>query len=99
MNQNQIITRPVITEKSLKDVVKGIFTFEVFKKATKAEISKAVEKDFSVHVLRISTVLKKGKRKMVGRKRLIVKRPDMKIARVKLKKGEKIDLFEVGESK
>lgn len=99
MIQNQILVRPVITEKSLKDAAKGIFSFEVFKKATKTEIVKTVEKSFAVHVTGISTVLRKGKTKMVGKKKQAVKRGDRKIARVKLKKGEKIDLFEAGEGK
>ncbi|MCL4339276.1 50S ribosomal protein L23 [Patescibacteria group bacterium] len=98
MSENVII-RPIITEKSLIDAKNGIFTFAVEGKATKFQIKKAIESMFSVHVKLITTVKTKGKKRTVGRKRLTVYKPDLKKARVKLAKDEKIDLFEVGEGK
>lgn len=97
MRTVSIIIKPIITEKSLRDVQKGIFTFAVFKNATKSQVSAAVEKIFNVHVASITTVKIKGKRVVAGRRRMEVFRPDTKKARVKLLKGEKIDLFETGE--
>lgn len=99
MDQNLIIKRPIITEKSLADVSLGIFTFEVDRKSNKFQIKKEIEKLFSVHVKRVSTSLIHGKTKIVGRKRKKVAIPDMKKARVKLEKNEKISLFEVGGTK
>lgn len=93
-----IIKKPIITEKSLVDARRGIFAFEVEKSATKFQIKKMIEKTFKVHVKRISTVIIKGKKRMVGRKRIEIDRPDKKKTRVKLASGEKIDLFEVGKS-
>jgi len=99
MDGRLILTKPIITEKSLKDASNGVFTFEVNKYANKIEIKKAIEEMFKVHVKRVTTTLRKGKERRVGNKRLIVKNPDSKRARVKLLAGEKIDLFEVGQTK
>ena len=48
MLPEEIIVRPVITEKSNQEMQSGKYTFEVNKKATKVEIAKAVEKLFEV---------------------------------------------------
>ena len=93
---NNIIKKPIITEKSLKDAQRGIFTFQVEKKANKIQITKEIESQFNVHVEAITSAIVKGKNKMVGKKRQITKLPDIKKARVRLKRGERIDLFEVG---
>jgi large subunit ribosomal protein L23 len=95
----QIVIKPVITEKSLKDASNGTYTFEVDLKADKNQIKSAVEKIFTVHVKDITIVIIKGKNKIAGRKRRKVKQSDIKKARVKLATGEQIDLFEIGEGK
>lgn len=99
MNNSQILIKPVISEKSLLDAKKGCFTFIVDKLADKYEIKKAVESMFTVHVTGVTTVIHKGKKKVAGRKRKIIKKSDTKKARVTLQKGEKIDLFDTGENK
>lgn len=99
MENINIIKSPVITEKSLNDAKIGVFTFAVSKETDKQEIRKAIESMFKVHVKDITTVLRKGKKKHAGKKRTAVMEPDVKIARVKLGKEEKIDLFEVSEGK
>lgn len=93
-----ILHKPVITEKSLKDATHGIFTFKADMTSTKKDIKEEVEKLFSVHVKRITTTIRKGKQKRAGKKRNEVQRPDVKIARLHLSKGEKIDLFEIGKT-
>ena len=67
MLAEEIIIRPVITEKSNDEMQAGKYTFEVNKKATKVEIAKAVEKLFEVKVLKVNTITVKGKEKRVGR--------------------------------
>ena len=67
MLPEEIIVRPVITEKSNDEMQSGKYTFEVNKKATKVEIAKAVEKLFEVKVLKVNTMTVKGKEKRVGR--------------------------------
>ena len=66
MLPEEIIIRPVITEKSNDEMQSGKYTFEVNKKATKVEIAKAVEKLFEVIVLKVNTMTVKGKQKRVG---------------------------------
>ena len=66
MLPEEIIVRPVITEKSNDQMQAGKYTFEVNKKATKVEIAKAVEKLFEVKVLNVNTINVRGKKKRVG---------------------------------
>ena len=65
MLPEEIIVRPVITEKSNDEMQSGKYTFEVNKKATKVEIAKAVEKLFEVKVLKVNTMTVKGNTKRV----------------------------------
>ena len=94
-----IIKKPIITEKSFAEAQNGVFTFAVDKDANKGQIKKAIEDLFKVHVKSVATALVKGKKRLVGKKRLPVYEANWKKARVVLAKGEKIDLFEVGEKK
>ena len=67
MRPEDIIIAPVITEKSNMDMQEGKYTFEVNKKATKVDIANAVEKLFEVKVLKVNTMIVKGKMKRMGR--------------------------------
>ena len=66
MKAEDIIIRPIITEKSSDGLQAGKYTFEVSKKATKVDIAKAVEKLFDVKVLNVNTISVKGKEKRMG---------------------------------
>ena len=65
MLPEEIIVRPVVTEKSNDELQLGKYTFEVNKKATQVQIAKAVEKLFEVKVLNVNTMIVKGKTKRV----------------------------------
>ena len=78
MLPEEIIIRPVVTEKSNDELQSGKYTFEVNKKATKVEIAKAVEKLFEVKVLNVNTMTVRGKTKRVRYKE--GKTPDWKKA-------------------
>ena len=78
MLPEEIIVRPIITEKSSSNSAQGKYTFEVNKKATKIQIAKAIEKLFSVRVLNVNTMTVKGKEKRVGQNAGF--RPDWKKA-------------------
>ena len=65
MTAEQVIIKPIITERSSMDLQEGKYTFKVNKKATKVEIAKAVEKLFEVKVLNVNTMIVKGKTKRV----------------------------------
>lgn len=91
-----IIIKPVISEKSMKDVKVGKFTFVVDKNADKRTIKREIEKKFNVSVLSISTNITKGRKKRFGLKRMEKSLPAIKKAVLTLKSGQKIDLFDVG---
>ncbi len=99
MNILDILQSPVITEKSMADAEKGKFTFIVALAAGKKEIRQAIEEQFKVKVVGISTVIVKGKIKRVGKRRTEKKLSPMKKAMVTLEKGQKIDAFDLGEKK
>jgi len=63
-----IILRPIITERSMDGLQMKKYTFEVDKKANKIEIKKAVEALFSgVKVRSVNTVNVRGKLRRQGR--------------------------------
>lgn len=66
MLAEEIIKRPIVTEKTSSDLEQGKYTFEVAKKATKVQIANAVETLFGVKVLKVNTITVKGKEKRVG---------------------------------
>ena len=66
MLAEEVIIKPIVTERSSEDLQEGKYTFKVNKKATKVEIAKAVEKLFEVKVLKVNTMTVKGKEKRVG---------------------------------
>jgi large subunit ribosomal protein L23 len=60
MVAEDIIIRPIITEKSAAAQGRGKYTFKVHKKATKVDVKMAVEKLFGVKVLGVNTTIVKG---------------------------------------
>ncbi|MDQ4089073.1 MAG: 50S ribosomal protein L23 [Actinomycetota bacterium] len=89
-----IIIRPVVSEKSYGLLDSGVYTFVVDPKATKIEISQAVETIFNVQVAKVNTLNRKGKRKRNRKAATFGQRPDTKRAVVTLAAGGRIDLFE-----
>ncbi len=88
-----IIIKPVITEKSMDGLQEGKYTFKVAKDANKLEIAKAVEELFDVQVAKVNTMNCKGRSRRVGR--FEGKKPDWKKAIVTLKADSKtIEFFE-----
>ena len=66
MLPEEIIVKPIVTEKSNSGLEVGKYTFKVAKKATKVQIAKAVETLFNVKVLDVNTMTVKGKEKRMG---------------------------------
>lgn len=90
-----VLRRPVVTEKTMNAATRrNTYCFEVDPEANKIEIRKAVEAMFSVKVLDVRTMVRKGKTKMRRRPTGRVPRtPDRKRAFVRLAEGQVIDLF------
>ena len=61
-----IILKPIITEKSMDGISSKKYTFEVAADATKPEIAKAVEELFGVEVAKVNTINMKKKPKRLG---------------------------------
>ncbi|MGB9437401.1 MAG: 50S ribosomal protein L23 [Desulfobacterales bacterium] len=93
MIANEIIKRPLITEKtSIQKELYNQLTFEVDRRANRIEIKRAIEIVFNVRVSDVKTMQVTGKIKQRGR--ITGKRRDWKKAIVKLMPGERIDFFE-----
>ena len=61
-----VIVRPLITEKSMDGVAEKRYCFEVAADATKADIAAAVEAMFGVEVKSVNTINMKKKPKRLG---------------------------------
>ncbi|MFP4368325.1 MAG: 50S ribosomal protein L23 [Candidatus Kapaibacterium sp.] len=91
---DQIIRRPVITEKAMRLAENRQYVFEVDPKANKLQIKQAVQDMFEVDVISVRTARIKGKSKMRITRRGIMKgrTPLRKKAYVTLKEGQEIEL-------
>ncbi len=88
-----IILKPVITEKSMDGLQAGKYTFKVATDANKTEIKAAVEKLFDVKVAKVNTMNCTGRTKRVGR--FVGKKSDWKKAIVTLTEDSKtIEFFD-----
>lgn len=95
---NDILIRPLVTEKLTAQMEAGHYAFQVAKEANKVEIRKAVEARYpGIQVKEIRTMIVRGKRRtqMTRRGRVEGRRAAYKKAIVTLAPGsEQIDFFE-----
>jgi large subunit ribosomal protein L23 len=92
MNANQIIRRPLVTEKStILREEENVISFEVDGNANKIQVKNAVEELFKVKVEEVRLFNVRGKMKRMGR--FVGKRRDWRKAYVRLKAGEKAPEF------
>ncbi|MEE2972690.1 MAG: 50S ribosomal protein L23 [Planctomycetota bacterium] len=92
MHATEIIRKPLVTEKATVDSAEhNRFSFEVDRRATKADIRRAVEDLFKVRVLSVATQNRKGeaRRMRYG----TVTGGTVKRAIVKLHPDDRIDLI------
>jgi large subunit ribosomal protein L23 len=88
-----IVVRPIITERSMRDMEENKYTFMVSKSANKIEIKKAVEELFGVKVEKVNVANYMGKMRRMGRN--IGRKASWKKAFVKLEEdSKKIEFFE-----
>lgn len=67
MRAQDIVIRPIITEKAMQGITAKKYTFEVAKSATKIDIARAVEELFKVKVAKVNTVNVRGQLRRQGR--------------------------------
>ena len=93
MIAQDIIIKPIITERSMDALQTGKYTFKVYRNANKIEIAEAIEKLFDVKVAKVNTMNCNGRTKRVGR--YVGKTADWKKAIVTLKEDSKtIEFFD-----
>ncbi|MGI5959827.1 MAG: 50S ribosomal protein L23 [Massiliimalia sp.] len=93
MVAQDVIIKPIITERSMEALGMKKYTFKVAKNANKIEIAKAVEELFGVKVEKVNTMSVKGRFKRMGRHEGF--KPDWKKAIVTLTEESKtIEFFE-----
>ena len=93
MFNEDIIIKPILTEKSYDIMADKRYVFQVAPKATKTQIKTAVEEIFGVKVEKVNTVVTQGKLKRMGKYE--GRTSTVKKAYVVLKKDSKaIEFFE-----
>ena len=88
-NYYNILKRVISTEKTSMMEANSEYAFYVSAAANKIEIKKAIELCFGVNVVRVRTLVAKGKKKMHARR--VGYRSDRKKAFVRLAQGQVID--------
>lgn len=89
----EIILSPIVTEKStIMREAENKYVFQVDRNANRIEIAKAVERLFTVKVVKVSMLRRRGKLKRLGR--FTGRKSATKRAICTLAEGEKIELFE-----
>ena len=97
MSATTLIISPRVSEQTYQMSSDGVYVFNAPKTANKLEIKNAIEAQYDVTVEKINVSVQKGKKKPSNRR---AKRPvygarkDVKKAYAKLKKGDKISVFE-----
>lgn len=70
MNINDVIIKPIVTEKTSNHLMFNVYTFEVNKDATRTDVKKAIESIFSksgAKVSKVNIMKVKRKAKRMGR--------------------------------
>jgi len=92
MNTNDIIIRPVISEKSTELMESRKYVFQVSRDANKLMVASAVKELFGVTPQKVNIINMRGKNRRLRYK--MGKRPAWKKAIVTLAIGQKIEIFE-----
>ena len=92
MRLEEVLRRPLITEKNTALQAQGKYAFEAAREANKHLIKQAVEKAFKVKVTAVNVMTVPGRKRRIGRRQVLT-RP-WKKAIVTLKPGDKIEFFE-----
>ena len=92
MEIQQVLIKPLITEKSTVLQEGQKYVFVINKKANKILVKQAVEQSFGVKVIDVNICWNRGKLKRFGPK--LSRSPDTKKAIVTLSPGDRIQLVE-----
>jgi large subunit ribosomal protein L23 len=92
VNVNEILIKPLITEKNTMLGAQGKYTFKIDRRANKTQVKEAVEAIFKVEVTAVNTISVPPKSRRVGR--TIGKTQAWTKAVVTVRAGQRIELFE-----
>lgn len=99
LRTEDVLRRPIITEKNTMTMARGQYTFEVHPQANKIQIRAAVEELFKVDVTAVNTLIRKPKAKSRGirrgRGRVEGTSGGFKKAYVSLAPGQTLDPFQL----
>lgn len=87
----RVVKRPLVTEKSSGLMGQNKYIFEIYPKANKSEVRKAIRDLYGVNVKEVNIIKVPGKKRRVGRH--IGFRSGLKKAIVSIKAGESIDII------
>lgn len=93
MNTNDVLIRPIISEKTTEMMEINKYVFEVAMNSNKLMVRQAVKKLFGVQPERVNVMRVRGKRKRIRYQ--YGKTAAWKKAIVTLKEGDKIDIYDV----
>ena len=92
MVAQDIIIKPILSEKSYADIANKKYTFKVAKDANKTQIKQAIEEIFNVKVAQVNVVNVKPRTKRMGK--YVGKTKNLKKAYITLKEGSKITILQ-----
>jgi large subunit ribosomal protein L23 len=87
----EIIMKPLVTEKAVAQQEKRTYVFLVHLGATKIQIRKAIEGIYKVHVTGVNTATVQGKRKKYRANQYVT--PEGKKAMVTIAENERIEII------
>ena len=92
MNSNDLIIRPIISEKTTELMEQNKYVFEVARKANKLMVKKAIKDLFEIDAEQVNILNVRGKNRRLRFR--VGKRAAWKKAIVTLTAGQKIEIFE-----
>lgn len=99
MYVDQVIIRPIVTEKSTIQQQSGKYSFIVNKKATKVDVKSAIKQLYGVDVVKVNVISSPSKERLVGRGRSISKRKEEKKVMVTIDSKQSLDIHKLSGSK
>ena len=94
MSVFSIIKKPVVTEKSQKAELSGVYTVLIDSSATKVDVRSAFETLYAVEVEKVNIIKVRRKIRVAGKGGVAVKRKEQVKALVTLKKGSRLNDFQ-----
>jgi large subunit ribosomal protein L23 len=93
MRLNNLLYKPVVTEKTYSQVAEGVYTFKVALDASKETVAKEVEKIYGVDVVAVRSIIMPGKTRRISGTRRFAGKDKWKKVILKLKEGQTIDVM------